>query len=168
MRQLCSVLSSLFLPLCYSKSTIPTCNYDQLSAWVRHQKYDNIRDAMEHMPDLHFDGKKHVRVQFIENIGTAYTPQYDHEPFHLNNVDEHGNTLVHIAAQTGNIKICKLLLRKGANPNHQNKQGQTPGHFAVAYQFFEFASWLFDDKGGGADDLITNMHGLGPYDGLQE
>jgi ankyrin repeat protein len=75
---------------------------------------------------------------------------------------------MHIAAQTGNIRIGKLLLRKGANPNHQNKQGQTPGHFAVAYKFFDFASWLFDEKGGGANDLLTNIYGLGPYDGLEE
>ena len=84
----------------------------------------------------------------------------------MNRIDSHGNTLMHIAAQTGNIRIGKLLLGKGANPNHQNKQGQTPGHFAVAYYFFKFASWLFDGRGGGGDDLLTNMFGLGPYDGL--
>ncbi|KAL7539222.1 hypothetical protein ACHAXR_009961 [Thalassiosira sp. AJA248-18] len=158
----------LILPLtdASSKPTIPLSNFDQLRAWVRHQKQENLRESLEHISDSPFH-IKFIRIQFVEEIGTAYTDQYDREPFNLNRVDEHGNTLMHIAAQTGNIRIGKLLLRKGANPNHQNKQGQTPGHFAVAYHFFKFASWLFDEKGGGADDLLTNMFGLGPYDGLE-
>ena len=62
--------------------------------------------------------------------------------------------------------LIKLLVEKGANPNHQNKGGQTAGHFANAYQFYDFLSWLFDPNGGGADDTLENMYGLGPYDGL--
>jgi len=131
---------------------------------VRHQKHESVREALEHISDSPFH-TKHVRIQCIEEIGTAYTDQYDREPFNLNRVDEHGNTLMH--TQTGNIRIGKLLLRKGTNPDHQSKQGQTPGHFAVAYNFFDFASWLFDKKGGGANDLLTNISGLGPYDGLE-
>lgn len=91
---------------------------------MRHQKHESVREALEHISDYPFH-TKHIRIQFIEEIGTAYTDQYDREPFNLNRVDEHGNTLMHIAAQTGNIRIGKLLLRKGANPNHQSKQGQT-------------------------------------------
>lgn len=51
----------------------------------------------------------------------------------------------------------------------QNKAGQTAGHYAVSYQFFDFSEWLFlqDGTGGGADDTIENTYGLGPYDGLQ-
>ena len=50
--------------------------------------------------------------------------------------------------------------------NHQNFQGQTAGHFALAYTFYDFSSWLFDPDGGGADDTLENISGLGPYDGL--
>ncbi|KAL3782241.1 hypothetical protein HJC23_000304 [Cyclotella cryptica] len=142
------------------------CDFDQLRFWVRHQKHENIREALNNVADTVFQ-PKHIRVQFTEDIGTSYTVHYERDPFNLNKTDEHGNTLMHIAAQTGNIRIAKLLIRKGSNPNHQNKQGQTPGHFAVAYHFFDFASWLFDEKGGGANDLLTNMHDLGPYDGLE-
>ena len=89
--------------------------------------------------------------------------------FNMNKTDEHGNNLLHIAAQNGNISIAKLLLDKGVNPNHQNKHGQTPGHFAVAYNFFNFASWLFDsESGANANDEILNIYGLGPYDGLSD
>ena len=145
---------------------MPLCDFEQLRSWVRHQKHENIREALNNIADAPFHAR-HIRVQFTEEIGTSYTLDYEREPFNLNRVDEHGNTLMHIAAQTGNIRIGKLLVRKGANPNHQNKQGQTPGHFAVAYHFFDFASWLFDERGGGADDLLTNMFDLGPYDGLE-
>ncbi|CAM9754571.1 unnamed protein product, partial [Sphacelaria rigidula] len=44
---------------------------------------------------------------------------YVQEPFNLNKVDEHGNTLLIVAAQNGNIKAAKLFVYKGANPNHQ-------------------------------------------------
>merc|ERR1712224_243617 len=79
----------------------------------------------------------------------AYVDAYERETFNLNKVNEHGNTMLHVAAQNGNVKIAKLLVEKGANPNHQNKGGQTAGHFANAYQFYDFLSWLFDPNGGG-------------------
>ncbi len=83
--------------------------------------------------------------------------------FHANKTDEFGNTMLGLACQNGNAKICKYLLAKGANPNHQNKGGQTPAHFAIAYKFFDLATWLFEN---GADDSLKNMGGLTPYDGL--
>ena len=39
-----------------------------------------------------------------------------------------------------NLEVARLLLEKGSNPNHQNREGQTAGHFALAYQFYEFAT----------------------------
>ena len=36
-----------------------------------------------------------------------------------------------------------------------------------AYDFLDFSSWLFDpENGANADDLLENMYGLSPYDGL--
>jgi hypothetical protein len=138
---------------------------DELSRWIRNQKVGAIQDALESLPSERFDDNC-VRVQFVENAGTTYKLEAERQLFHLNTTDEHGNTLMHIAAQNGNVRIAKLLIERGANPDHQNKQGQTPGHFAVSYQFFDFASWLYDPNGAGGNDLLTNMYGLGPYDGL--
>jgi hypothetical protein len=37
----------------------------------------------------------------------------------------------------------------------------------MAYNYFDFGSWLCDaEKGGAADDTVQNMFGLTPYDGL--
>ncbi len=133
--------------------------------WIRNKKLESIKKSLAFVPDQKFD-KGDIMVQYTNNIGTSYVETYDSKLFTLNKVDEHGNTVLHTAAQNGNIPIAKFFVQKGANPNHQNKQGQTPGHFAVAYQFFDFASWLFDEAGAGADDLLMNNFGLGPYDGL--
>ena len=136
-----------------------------MSRWIRNQKVGAIQGTLERLPSKRFD-ESAVRVQFVENTGTTYKIEVERDKNHLNTSDEHGNTLMHIAAQNGNVKIAKLLLEKGANPNHQNMQGQTPGHFAVSYQFYDFASWLYDSNGANGNDLLTNIYGLGPYDGL--
>jgi len=150
-----------------SASAVPLPYLDDIARWIRSKKYDLIEEALSYLPEKEFE-EEDISVQFVETVGTVYVEKLERELFHLNKSDKHGNTLMHIAAQNGNIKIAKILVGKGSNPNHQNKQGQTPGHFAVAYQFYDFARWLFDKKGGGANDLMTNMYGLGPYDGLNE
>ena len=64
-----------------------------------------------------------VKAPYVEDFGTAYLDAYEREHFNLNKMDDFGNTLLLIAAQNGNEKIAKLLVEKGANPNHQNRQG---------------------------------------------
>ena len=141
--------------------------FEELATWVRNKKIDKLHEAIDILPTKPFD-ERDVRVQFVEDVGTAYAQSYEKQVYHLNKCDVHGNTIFHVAAQNGATKIAKQLIAKGANPNHQNKEGQTPGHFAIAYQFFDFASWLFDDSsnGGKASDGLTNIYGLGVYDGL--
>eukprot|EP00562_Extubocellulus_spinifer_P019116 CAMPEP_0178583146 /NCGR_PEP_ID=MMETSP0697-20121206/24107_1 /TAXON_ID=265572 /ORGANISM="Extubocellulus spinifer, Strain CCMP396" /LENGTH=208 /DNA_ID=CAMNT_0020218935 /DNA_START=14 /DNA_END=640 /DNA_ORIENTATION=+ len=139
--------------------------FDELATWVRNKKVDLIREALEIIPTAPFD-ERCTRVQFSQDAGTTYVEPHEGEILNLNKCDEYGNTLLHIAAQNGNARIAKLLISKGANPNHQNREGQTPGHFALAYKFYDFASWLFDPKGGKANDMLTNVYSLGPYDGL--
>lgn len=124
-----------------------------------------MRRALQHLPNKRFDGAD-IRVQHVDDYGTAYTNSYDQQLFHPNQVDDYGNTVLHVAAQNGFIRIAKLLIQKGANPNHQNRQGQTPGHFAMAYQFYDLGSWLFEPNGGGANDMLLNIYDLSPYDGL--
>ena len=63
-----------------------------------------------------------------------------------------------------NRKICEMVLERGANINHTNKQGNTALHFAFAYDpSGQLAEYLIDK---GADDTIANKAGATPYEGI--
>jgi hypothetical protein len=80
-------------------------------------------------------------------------------------MDSYGNTLLLLAAQQGSKRMCKFLLRRGANVNAQNAVGNTVLHFCYQYKKFELGEYL---KKIGADDTILNMAGLTCYEGLDE
>ncbi|CAM9283295.1 unnamed protein product, partial [Pylaiella littoralis] len=149
-------------------TTAVPIHFKELVVLTRRGKYKQIREILEPLPDRRFDPST-IRVPYVSGFGTAYVDAYEQEPFNLNKVDDHGNSLLMVAAQNGNLKMAKLYIYKGANPNHQNKAGNTAGHYAISYQYFELSEWLFlqDGNGGGADDTLENSYGLGPYDGLQ-
>lgn len=134
----------------------------ELFSYVRHSKFGMLKDAVDYLPNKAFD-KSLVQSQYVPDHGTAYLLGYERLPFHINKTDDHGNTMLSMACQNGNMKICKYLVSKGANPNHQNFQGQTPAHFAIAFKFFDLSQWLFEN---GGDDTLENKFGLSPYDGL--
>lgn len=84
--------------------------------------------------------------------------------FDINMEDEKGNTLLLLACQNVNMKMVEFLVAKRANVNHKNAQGNTPLHFAMAYDSEgTLGEYLI---GHGADDTIENVFGLTPYDGL--
>jgi ankyrin repeat protein len=121
--------------------------------------------TFEAFPNFRFDTGV-VRRQYLEDFGTQYSDEYNLQR-HVNMVDDQGNTLLLIAVQNGHEKIPKFLLEKGANPNHQNNQGQTALHYAMTYGFYELGSWLVDSvEGAACTDTLLNKYGLGPYDGL--
>jgi len=140
-------------------------SFFHLTLFTNTNRYKKLKEALEPILNKPFD-QSITKVQFVVGHGTAYLDHYEREPFNMNKTDEHGNTLLHISAQNGNIRIAKLLFSKGANPNHQNNAGQTAGHFAIAYQFYDYTSWLYDPEQAAGDDLLLNMYNLGPYDGL--
>lgn len=140
----------------------PKITLEELFSIVRHSKFSLLKEALDYLPRKDFDNSL-VSVPYIEDHGTAYKDEYERLVFHINKTDEHGNTMLTLACQNGNVKVAKYLMAKGSNPNHQNNQGQTPCHFAVAYQFFELSTWMFAN---GAKDTLENRFGLTPYDGL--
>lgn len=52
------------------------------------------------------------------------------EGCNVNQVDEMGNTALHLAAQAGSAKCIKLLLKAGADPMMQDKAGKTARDWA--------------------------------------
>ena len=147
-----------------SKGKAMLLDLDELFSWIRHRHTDKIIQAFENFPDEEFT-KDNIKYQYIEDIGTQYTDEYNFNR-HINITDNKGNTMLLVAAQNGALNIAKFLVKKSANPNHQNAQGQTALHYAMAYDFFEFGSWLTSEDGAKADDSILNMYDLTPYDGL--
>lgn len=78
--------------------------------------------------------------------------------------DERGNTLLLVAAQNSNKRLVEMLLVRGAAINHQNAQGNTALHFAIAFDSEgKVAEYLIEH---GADDTIQNVEGMTAYDGV--
>lgn len=50
----------------------------------------------------------------------------------LHAVSSEGNTPLHFSARMGNIAVCDLFIRSGANPRFRNHNGQTPAEVASA------------------------------------
>ncbi|MBX9848132.1 MAG: ankyrin repeat domain-containing protein, partial [Rhodocyclaceae bacterium] len=44
----------------------------------------------------------------------------------VNSVDPAGNTLLHVAARNGNVRLLEILLKGKANPNARNRVGDSP------------------------------------------
>jgi CheY-like chemotaxis protein len=139
---------------------------EDLMSWVRHNKGKQVAEALTPLPDGRFKVDL-VKNAFVPSFGTEYVSSLDGLAFHVNKTDEHGNTLLVVAAQNNRLKMVQLLVRKGANPDHQNAQGNTAMHFAMAYKFHDLAAWLVDPEKGAASDEVHNQHGLDPYEGLE-
>ena len=77
--------------------------------------------------------------------------------------DEHGNTLLIIAAQRASKRMVKFLLRRNANMNAQNFVGCTALHYLYGYGHDRLAEYLLSK---GASDDVINKAGLTVYEGL--
>lgn len=75
--------------------------------------------------------------------------------------DENGNSALIIACQNGQGRLVKLLVRSGADPNLQNKRGNTPLHYAILFKFDVIADFVI--KHGARTD-IRNCEGLTCYE----
>merc|ERR1712129_15903 len=80
-----------------------------------------------------------------------------------NIVDNHGNTILIVAAQNGSKRLVKTALRYNADINHQNNRGNTAAHYAFAYGYRLLGEYIMSK---GADDRVSNEHGLKCYEGI--
>ncbi|KAF1318013.1 Acyl-coa-binding protein, partial [Globisporangium splendens] len=76
-----------------------------------------------------------------------------------------GNTLLSIACQNNNKRIAKLCMRRGADINTQNLNGQTVLHYCHEHGFHDLIDYLMEK---GAKDDILNADGLTCYEGLNK
>ncbi|GMI02768.1 hypothetical protein TrLO_g5677 [Triparma laevis f. longispina] len=111
-------------------------------------------------PDLNtvFSQCRHGRLKRVEESLRS--------GFDVMTEDDKGNTLLLVATQNGHRKMLDLLLNRAADINHQNSNGNTALHYALAFDTSgEIAEYLIEK---GADDSIENQFGLSAYDGLGE
>ena len=64
------------------------------------------------------------------------------EEISIDTCDQFGNTLLVLAAQQGSRRMCKYLLRRGANINVQTLAGHTALHYCYAYSHSDLAEYL--------------------------
>ncbi|KAK1941362.1 Acyl-CoA-binding domain-containing protein 6 [Phytophthora citrophthora] len=79
--------------------------------------------------------------------------------------DVTGNTLLSVACQNNNKRIAKLCMRRGADINTQNLNGQSLLHYCHEYGFHDLMEYLMEK--GARDDLL-NADGLTCYEGLSQ
>jgi len=79
----------------------------------------------------------------------------------IEEVNQNGETPLHIAAKKSDVKIGKALLEQGANPNAKSKVGAAPMHSATLAQKIscEFLNLLIEYK---ADVNVKNQAGATP------
>lgn len=62
------------------------------------------------------------------------------------------------------IALLFHVIHRGASVNHQNGQGNTALHFALAFDTEGLLGEYLIERG--ADDTLENVEGLTPYDGV--
>lgn len=125
---------------------------------VEQEEKAKARRKDQGVPDLDtvFSQARNGRVKRVEESLNLSFP--------VDSEDERGNTLLLVAAQNSNKKLVEMLLVRGANINHQNAQGNTALHFAIAFDSEgQLGEYLIEH---GADDTIENVDGLSAYDGV--
>ena len=67
------------------------------------------------------------------------------------------NTVMHVATESGDVEMVKVLLRYGANPSVQNDTKVAPVHIAAEHGYTDIARVLldFDDS---CKDLLDQQH----------
>jgi len=75
-----------------------------------------------------------------------------------------GYTLMHYAAELGNLELASFLLKKGSKQNPIMKSGTTPLSLAITYDKKEMIRWLLESgvdpnfKLGSIDSFRTHFH----------
>lgn len=80
--------------------------------------------------------------------------------------DAYGNTILITACQNGLKRIAKLALRRGADINLQNFNGNTALHYCFGLSYGETLGSYLISKG--ADPNIRNNFGQTCYEGFRE
>lgn len=74
-------------------------------------------------------------------------------------IAKYQQTLLHLAARHGSLKVLKYLIERGASIDIRDSNGNTPAHIAATHHQEEALQLLFDS---GADRSLENKDNLTP------
>eukprot|EP00747_Dinoflagellata_sp_TGD_P198921 gnl/TRDRNA2_/TRDRNA2_72048_c1_seq1.p1 gnl/TRDRNA2_/TRDRNA2_72048_c1~~gnl/TRDRNA2_/TRDRNA2_72048_c1_seq1.p1 ORF type:complete len:210 (+),score=29.31 gnl/TRDRNA2_/TRDRNA2_72048_c1_seq1:69-632(+) len=132
----------------------------------------SLPEASKIAQDTKTEEKHHADLQRCDKVVASFVRHNRYKEMQaliqqdtgvLESVDEHKNSLLHIACQNNNGRICKLLLQSGISVNIQNSRGNTPLHYCHLYGFEQLADYLIAN---GADDSVPNSAGFLPLQGI--
>lgn len=119
-------------------------------------------------PEIKRDKEKDNQKLLFDAIKTNKWTAIQDLIYKVDNVearDAQGNTFINVASQCGNFHTVRLLAHdKLANVNTQNKVGNTPLHYAIAYKYNSIMQMLIDTFN--ADETIKNQWRLTPWEGI--
>eukprot|EP01103_Thecamoeba_quadrilineata_P013957 TRINITY_DN401_c2_g1_i1.p1 TRINITY_DN401_c2_g1~~TRINITY_DN401_c2_g1_i1.p1 ORF type:complete len:610 (-),score=153.80 TRINITY_DN401_c2_g1_i1:657-2420(-) len=106
------------------------------------------------LADLIVPPSQNLLTSGVEHSWSVWSLEFviDHVPYLLNSPDETGSSPLHLAVAKSFIDACRLLLRRGANPNLKNKEGQTALHVALKIADLQIVALLLEFE---ADVTIT-------------
>ncbi|KAG6622395.1 Acyl-CoA-binding protein [Phytophthora cinnamomi] len=129
---------------------------------VQVEKRDNVSQAVKEAEQLDniFSLCRHGKYDEVELL--LNSPDWS---TNIDAKDATGNTLLSVACQNNNKRIAKLCLRRGADINTQNLNGQSLLHYCHEYGFHDLMEYLMEK---GAKDDLLNADGLTCYEGLTQ
>jgi WD40 repeat protein/ankyrin repeat protein len=93
------------------------------------------------------------------NLHNRIIPVLERQPELINSKDKENRTLMHLAAEYGDIKLAEILVKKGISANAVDLYGRTPLFVAVNTGNADMAGWLLNRQ---ADVNIRNREGESP------
>ena len=137
-------------------------------------RYERARFALAYDMLCSKDSKKYTRIgnrfsvnkkdhffYVITGNYNSFVEQITKQNSFLNERDEHGRTLLYIAARNGFHNICSFLLKSGCNINEIQNDGSTALHAAAYYGHQSIVELLLEY---GAHPRIRNNFGNSPQD----
>jgi ankyrin repeat protein len=144
-----------------TESLLEQCSSSNLVQSSEPENKNSVDDLYADLKKLHqmiksnrFDEVQGLLVRASAMQDCAWTDKAIHEI--IDQRDIFGNTPLITAVQQGHKRLCKLLISLRANTNSQNKEGNTPLHYAAKYGYHGLFDYL---SKRGADDTVTNYAG---------
>lgn len=117
------------MPLLLMLLTSITCNH---CTPIAHNRDDLVDLLLRFGVDTDTKVRRRSWLRKTRDGADVYESEYEERIESCDSDDPHGLTPLHFAALVGDVKMTKLFLRLGADPNTQSNYGETPLHLALS------------------------------------